>query len=610
MPQETPEFLHKKYADLPGSKPVERAVRKARREGEPIPDKKLARIQTYLDRLEKVVDSERGWELLKQKLVKEFAINTSDEETMNKVALHLYESEKKRVREQGRTEELHELEQETRQQVIASRGELIKEKQAKQEEPLSAWLDYLQKNDAKYPMWFRYYVARNLSGMGALDKEKGIYAKRTKETLAPFPELNAEALGSLNRWLTSGIGDRELTEPADQEKRAKLAQLIRQADFSKLYLFAQQENAGKLNRESIEGQWVKYDQGSGHHQLEESLKDKGTGWCTATGSAYAHLQGGNFYVYYTKGRKGTFTEPRIAIRIANGQVAEVRGVRPNTTQELEPALVDIAQEKYHSLPGGEKYDKKAGDMKHLTEIEKKFKEGQQLNKKDLIFLYEMDTAIESFGYGKDPRIQELRSQRNPEQDMLVFFECAKDQIAHTTKEINQNTKAYVGKLEPDIFTAIQKYDIEHVYTNFPEGRIKRENLEIGGKDKNQLITELENKKNNISDYARDMLKSKDFITQKNREQVDLVRLTVKDLGFPGGATTKQIYQRAQELGLELCPAEVAPNYRLQYQNQPMDEWLYIGMNPISDRGGIPSVFELGRLEVGLWLNDDWANPDD
>ena len=95
-------ILEKKYSDLPGSKPVERAVRKEKRsitslerkEGRRAPHTKEERIQAYLDRLDHIVDSERGWELLKHKLVNELSIDTSDHDTLEKVAHALYESEK------------------------------------------------------------------------------------------------------------------------------------------------------------------------------------------------------------------------------------------------------------------------------------------------------------------------------------------------------------------------------------------------------------------------------------------------------------------------------------------------------------------------------------
>jgi len=63
-------------------------------------------------------------------------------------------------------------------------------------------------------------------------------------------------------------------------------------------------------------------------------------------------------------------------------------------------------------------------------IEKKTVRGEQLTKDDLAFLYELDAPIEGFGYQKDPRIEELREERDPEEDMPVVFECTKDRIAH------------------------------------------------------------------------------------------------------------------------------------------------------------------------------------
>jgi hypothetical protein len=80
------------------------------------------------------------------------------------------------------------------------------------------------------------------------------------------------------------------------------------------------------------------------------------------------------------------------------------------------------------------------------------------------------------------------------------------------------------------------------------------------------------------------------------------------LGLPDKSTTDQIYQRAEELGLELCPAEVGPHLRLQYQDQPMSEFLHIGMKQITDSHGDPDVFRLYRDEGGRWLSGGWARP--
>jgi len=599
---ENPEFLDRKYADMTGSKPVERAVVRAKNDPERkfAPHTRAERIQAYLDRLDKIVTDERGWELLKSKIIREFTIDTDDEETMTKIATGLFESEKRLAIEQGRGNDVDRIESELRENggVLERYKGLAHEKREIQEKTLGAWLDYLNQNDAQYPIWFRYFVVRNLEKMGALDKEKGEYVKRTNHTIAPFPEVNSEALGFVYRMLTTGIGHQEFTdEPA---KREQLAKLVEKKDFIKLYTFAQIETAGQLNRESFQGEWVKYEQGSDYHKLEDALRGKGTGWCTAEGSAPSHLQGGDFWVYFSKGKSGTYSEPRIAIRMEGDNVAEVRGV--NHRQELEPALVDVATEKYHSLPGGEKFDKKSADMKKVTELMKKQEKGVAFSKEDLVFLYEIDAKIEGFGYDRDPRIDELRKTRNSKEDAPIVLGCNQNEIATTSDEINRNTKAYIGELFPGIFTK----GLENIYTSFPERKIQKYSIEIGGKTKDQIKQELEAKKIHVSSYANDLLESKDFETSPNTEQTDLVRLTVKDMGFSNGATTEEIYKRAEELGLELCAPEIGPRLRLATS---ISEWTLIGMKQISGRDGYPRVFNLSALGAELWLFAGGAGPD-
>ncbi len=60
---ENSKFLDKKYADLAGSKPVERAVVSTKRDPERkfAPHSREERIQAYLDRIDRIVEDERGW---------------------------------------------------------------------------------------------------------------------------------------------------------------------------------------------------------------------------------------------------------------------------------------------------------------------------------------------------------------------------------------------------------------------------------------------------------------------------------------------------------------------------------------------------------------------
>ncbi|NQU84038.1 MAG: hypothetical protein HQ536_05000, partial [Parcubacteria group bacterium] len=70
----------------------------------------------------------------------------------------------------------------------------------------------------------------------------------------------------------------------------------------------------------------------------------------------------------------------------------------------------------------------------------------------------------------------------------------------------------------------------------------------------------------VSDWALDILKKPAFTVVSQPTTIDLVVRSVAELGFPDGATRKEIYERAAKLGLELCPAEVGPQFRLQYKD--------------------------------------------
>ena len=75
-----------------------------------------------------------------------------------------------------------------------------------------------------------------------------------------------------------------------------------------------------------------------------------------------------------------------------------------------------------------------------------------------------------------------------------------------------------------------------------------------------------------------------------------------ELGFANGATYADVCAKAQELGLQLCPAEVGPQLRIQYTDQPKDEWLRIAMDPLADRNGVRYIFHVGHSNDGLWLD--------
>src|SRR5262249_4582703 len=61
---------------------------------------------------------------------------------------------------------------------------------------------------------------------------------------------------------------------------------------------------------------------------------------------------------------------------------------------------------------------------------------------------------------------------------------------------------------------------------------------------------------------------------KMKTHVELTVLSAAELGVKADESSlSDVYERARQAGLELCPAEVGPQLRLDYRNQPLGEAL-------------------------------------
>lgn len=615
------EFLHKKYPDLHKSDQVQRSVDKDKRiEKIPVPNASINKINVYLDklknifhnsshkseekksapnspgnkidiylnRLQNIFDNsnsktkERNIKLFTEKFLYPSVLIDK-----NNVPDSYFELQLRMARERGQSGDLGNIKEvkDISREIRRNAGEIIFNDQKKS---LDVWINYLTSSDSSYPSWFEYYTVKNVVKMGAYDKEKKEFSKRSKTTTGIFPDLNREALSFTYDVLQKYYLKHE------KHNNEELNKILDSANFSKIYAYAIDKvtPASKENKEKTEGEWVKYQQGSDATPLYESLQGHGTGWCTTgEGIAKIQLENGDFYVYYSKDKTNKNTIPRIAIRMEGNKVKEVRGI--NADQNLEDNMIDIAKEKYHQLPGGEEFDKKDHDMRMLTQIDSKIKSNQSLTRDELRFLYEIDSKIEGFGFQEDPRIAEIRKQRNSIEDMPVIFGCDKKQIAHNIDEINQETKVYLGKIEPKIFDKLPA-TVEHIYTSFPDREIFKNKLLISGKSGEEWDLMLfKTHRFNIDDYARSMMLSEDFQPLKYPEEITTVRLKVQDLGFSDWTTTKELYKQAEALGLKFCPAETGPYMRMTNTTQPRGELLNIYMKPIAIKS-YPFIFEVRR----------------
>lgn len=119
---------------------------------------------------------------------------------------------------------------------------------------------------------------------------------------------------------------------------------------------------------------------------------------------------------------------------------------------------------------------------------------------------------------------------------------------------------------------------------------------------NAMRAALETAHVHIGDSANEVLGRPAFAWRQTRIESDLIVISVAELGFgERGASLAQIYARAVQLGLELCPAEVAPYLRLQYLQQPVGEILQIAMSPVASYRGDPVDLAVADGGEGLLL---------
>ncbi len=457
------DFLKRKYPDLAKSKEVSSAQRASREKNGNVPG-----IQRYLDRLTRLVldlknrqekadlgDEDKSMRpkalhKLRQALIRIYIANNSD-----KLAQGAAVVEQRAARSLGHGNVRYD------QEDLAKRAEIAKKDLTSS---LDNWLAYLSDPNEDYPDWFKYYTFRSILTLSQYDKDKQEFPARSKGTTKLFPDLDRGALGYLKDRIEASFDNKTLDVLREQEKLSgtpdqelltkESAEAFGTQPFCNHYAEAISKKGAITPelRAVTQGEWKKFPMGSDPAPLWSSLQGKGTAWCTAGyGTAATQLEGGDFYVYYTKGTLGNPTIPRIAIRMdGDRKIGEVRGVA-DTAQNLEGNMTPILDTKLAEFGSeGQKYLKKSANMKQLTAIEDKLKQNQAapLTKEELRFLYEIDSPLQGFGYDNDPRIKEIRSLRNIKEDLAIALDCSPDQITDDPNLITADTRAYLGDLTP------------------------------------------------------------------------------------------------------------------------------------------------------------------
>ena len=488
---------------------VESSFNKARNKKEKLPGKNNERRNfAYLSRLDRMI--EKHGDKVEQKLWAASAENVvMDYEDIPDA---YWKQQEQILRDNGQGRELSRYEKE----ILAE--DLID----KQRQSITSWANYLGDKNCPYPLWFKVYAFDGISKMSnTLNLDDADYNRRDNTTALSFPKLNAEILAKVYRQINDFYGvDKEnwLAQHSDDEK---LVSLVKSANFPKLYAKELVDTKVILKTpertEDIHGDWFEYKLGD---EEEIASLAEGTKWCVVDPNV-AH----NYLVYGQYGNPeedddydqdyededwedddyedddyddddqaetyehddvevenpeakfiifrledpnspGVFASNGSAsIRLdPDGTVAEVSGL--NDGQAVEDALVPIVKKKALSLPGGEKYLQKFDDKQTLIKLDNKMKEGEDLTKEELSFLYELDRPIATLDtYNReDPRIPELKEKYGIEYSLEKGVDANKLVSSLDYGDIEENLD-FLLEHGADINNIVNNMDSKDINTN-------------------------------------------------------------------------------------------------------------------------------------------------
>jgi len=89
--------------------------------------------------------------------------------------------------------------------------------------------------------------------------------------------------------------------------------------------------------------------------------------------------------------------------------------------------------------------------------------------------------------------------------------------------------------------------------------------------------------------------------------LNLGAATNADLGYPDRCTIGQSFAAIAALGGVRLPAEIGPQFRLQYPGQPDGELRLFYMDPLNNFGGDPDVFYVENCLGDQWLSAHCAD---
>lgn len=149
------------------------------------------------------------------------------------------------------------------------------------------------------------------------------------------------------------------------------------------------------------------------------------------------------------------------------------------------------------------------------------------------------------------------------------------------------------------------------YGIYPDCPFIKKTVEVGGMTKYELMQQLHIASIHLNEYAEKLLLDESFLISETAYSLDVIEVAVHALDLQKGAVSADLFKRAEELGLSLCPVELGPFLRLAYtdqteqistvKNEAPTGAVTIASTPLYNIDDFPKGFYLRRIEGEIWL---------
>lgn len=351
---------------------VESSAKKAKKVvKEPLSKNPEQKIPHFLDRLEAVLQDREGRsrkEGFSRRIYSHFVIKPQDipEDYFRNVLLGNFAEKKGYQLEdlknpQIRTQIKKQFQQETNYDIDTYEipkdqlEELTEQIISDQERSFDVWLNYLTSPEAEnYPRALKYWALAEAVKLGPYDSSKRKFSKREKNTVAPLPELNPQALALSFDFISKKYAGESISLPnLSKEQKEALEKAIASESFASLYAWSlEYVRLLRLPEQRLaetRGEWRVFPRGSDPKALTQQLQGFSTGWCIAAeGTAQSYLTKSDIHIFYSLDEKGKPTIPRAAIVTDGETISEVRGIA--NSQNIDSYITPTVDSKLKQMP--------------------------------------------------------------------------------------------------------------------------------------------------------------------------------------------------------------------------------------------------------------------